>query len=546
MALRPSHTFVPLALVCACLVTVTGLSRTPGDLIPATIQDQGAIQASQVPKVTRVQPPRPKHYHHATYAMAASFYDVRGQWRSRLMLNNKGPESKRPKVTLFSRDGRPFAVQGVEVPGNGFLDVDLNAVAAEAGPGFDHGSLRLTYYGDMLEMGAQVVIADLGRGLQFDEQFSYAAASGSARQEAVWWLPTDRASVALVVTNQGSEPIAVRGELRGNGQAKAKGAAAVRLNEVRLRPNEMRVIHLASGIRSAHASESVGGLSLEHDGPAGALLARGFVHDRRSGYSSLVLFSDPAGAKTSVLHGGGLRFDARGVLLEPVLVARNAGDVSALVSGRVVLRTADGQIATVPLPAATLDPHETARIETYAAWQQARDLGATAAGVELDYTTAPGSVVMSAAMVSADREHVFRVPLIDPDMPPSSTGGYPWRADGTTATTVYLKNTTGAPQTYLLQLSFAGGAYAPGLKTLQAGETVSIDIQALRDTQTADALGRTIPSDAMGRPGPLDRQGAATQRDHRSRGAFRPRARRQRQLRLPQLLPGQPLRVLDD
>jgi hypothetical protein len=114
-------------------------------------------------------------------------------------------------------------------------------------------------------------------------------------------------------------------------------------------------------------------------------------------------------------------------------------------------------------------------------------------GVEFEYTSAPASVIISAASVSADRDQVFRIPLIDPETVASSTGGYMWRADGTTFTTVYVKNVTNAPQKYLLQLSYEGGAYAPGLKTLQPGETATIDLRALRDAQVPDAWGHTIP-----------------------------------------------------
>ncbi|MEZ5317601.1 MAG: Ig-like domain-containing protein [Vicinamibacterales bacterium] len=55
-----------------------------------------------------------------------------------------------------------------------------------------------------------------------------------------------------------------------------------------------------------------------------------------------------------------------------------------------------------------------------------------------------------------------------------------------------------AEQMYLLQVSWPGGAYAPGLKTLAPGETLALDLRHLRDAQVPDRLGRTIPIDVAG------------------------------------------------
>ena len=59
------------------------------------------------------------------------------------------------------------------LPGDDFLDLDLNDVARRAGGPFQQGSVEVIYYGKELEMGAQVVIRDLDRGLLFDEQLSF-------------------------------------------------------------------------------------------------------------------------------------------------------------------------------------------------------------------------------------------------------------------------------------------------------------------------------------------------------------------------------------
>jgi hypothetical protein len=157
----------------------------------------------------------------------------------------------------------------------------------------------------------------------------------------------------------------------------------------------------------------------------------------------------------------------------------------------------EGQPEVIVLPPTSLSPGEPALLDMRDAWRRAGSFeNAVAVGAEFDYNTAPGTVVMTAASVTTDLNHHFQVPLIDPETPPSSTGGYPWRAEGTGTTVVYLKNTTTVPQQYVLQLTSEGGGYAPGLKTLLAGETVALDVRQLRDQNVSDAFGRTIPAAA--------------------------------------------------
>jgi hypothetical protein len=180
-----------------------------------------------------------------------------------------------------------------------------------------------------------------------------------------------------------------------------------------------------------------------------------------------------------------------------VLLARNLGDTSSIVTGRLVFNRADGTVDRVELPQRTLEAGETALMDARTAWgivqEQAGDEGI---GVEFEYTSAPGSVLISAGLVSGDRNLVFRVPLIDPETPKSSTGGYPWFADDARTTTVFLKNTTTTTVIYLLQVSYEGGVYAPGIKEIEPGQTLAIDIRHLRDAQVPDAFGHTIPMQA--------------------------------------------------
>ena len=439
-----------------------------------------------------------KAAHHETFTLQASFYDIRDRWRSVLTLNNKGADPMTPTITAYAANGRSFRVPTTAVPGDSFVELDLNELLADLGRDFAHGSLRVAYYGKKLEMGAQVLVKDLDAGLQFAEQLTYAVADPSGRTEAVWWMPPGQTvRHRVVVTNTTDAIVNVTMSLHDAEPDRPRGRPGDQQVEVRLQPRAQRLVDIdqAAGWRRA-APGGAGGATVVFDGGPGAVMARALLHDPRSGYSLSVPFQTPA-AKTPTVHGTGVRVkDSSGTPMRPVFVARNTGTSRTAVNGRLVVG-ANAEGAVLALPVTSLEPGEARLLDVRSAWQAAAAVeDVTSVGIELEQASSPGAVVMSASTVSVNGDQVFTVPLIDPEAPPSSTGGYPWRADADTSTVVHLKNTTELPQVYLLQLSFPGGAYAPGLKTLRPGQSVTVDVRALRDQQVPDRLGRTIPRDA--------------------------------------------------
>jgi hypothetical protein len=155
----------------------------------------------------------------------------------------------------------------------------------------------------------------------------------------------------------------------------------------------------------------------------------------------------------------------------------------------------DGSTGILSLPDLRLAPGDVKSINLSGAIHQSGLLRrqVASAGLEFEYTGAAGSVLMAAQSMSASGNQVFRLPLIDAQAMPSSTGGYPWSIEGESATVVYIKNVTRRRQQYVLQLNYAGGVYAPGLKTVEAGQTAVLDVRALRDHQVPDEHGRVIP-----------------------------------------------------
>lgn len=55
---------------------------------------------------------------------------------------------------------------------------------------------------------------------------------------------------------------------------------------------------------------------------------------------------------------------------------------------------------------------------------------------------------------------------------------------------------TDHPQDYVLQLDFPGGVYGLGIKSVEGGQTVTLDLRDLRDNQVPNWEGQTIPLEA--------------------------------------------------
>ena len=159
------------AVTLTILLTIPFLPSTPFTR-PAESHAAGTAGGAKGGKAINtlrgfVAPPReaPGEPH----VLAASYYSVVGNTSATLTLNNKGPEPKEVRLSLFSLGGERFDPHPLTVGANSHRVVDLGEYAT-AGTPFEEGSLQVTYHGKKLEMGVQVKLADTARSLIFDEQ----------------------------------------------------------------------------------------------------------------------------------------------------------------------------------------------------------------------------------------------------------------------------------------------------------------------------------------------------------------------------------------
>jgi len=421
------------------------------------------------------------------HTMAATYYSFQGNLKASINLNNKGLVPLEVTPTLFNLAGERLEVPAVTIDATTFQVFDLADWAGPGGPTFQQGSLQLFYRGRDMLLGAQIKIVDSASSVIFDEQLGEPGAMFSSRLDGLWWLPDHDSQVSLAVSNT-TDSIVEASLVRDSKDPKQNGS-----KELILQPHQTVLIDpaLDSFDRPAVMQET-GGLSIKHSGTPGALIARAMIQNPLIGFSSTVQFADPGKARSSRLHGAGLRLgEIAGEDLTPMLVARNISNETAVLHGRIRYIKKDGGEAVTALREVKL------RAGEVKAWQlneiNKQSAGAESAGLEIDYSTQPGSVVVSALSVSRSGNQVFQVPMLDVSAQKSSTGAYPFYMYGTSSTVVYIKNTTAVEQKYIAHLNYEGGNYRMGLKNITPGETVMIDIRALRDKQILDDEDHTIP-----------------------------------------------------
>lgn len=267
--------------------------------------------------------------------------------------------------------------------------------------------------------------------------------------------------------------------------------------QVTLAPWETRVLDILSDLvgNGSGTVHTAGGISIDHNGQPGQILARMYTARPNVGYSATAPFVDPETTASQRWHGSGLRFrNLDGTPLRTGIALRNVGTQLSRVNGKIIYTKPNGDLATIVLPERQIGAGAAKVFDLSTLIDNANVPAAVkAGGIEIEYDTPKGTITSSVQSGSVNGEHVFQVPMFDPLKLPSSAGGFPWKADGDYSTVVYIKNETDQGRKYTAHLIYSGGQYSLGVRDLRPGETTAIDFREIRDEQTPDTIGRTIP-----------------------------------------------------
>lgn len=410
--------------------------------------------------------------------MIGTYYNTKDNWKSALVLNNKGPNPIAITPIMYSMAGEKYVGPMINVAGESAYKLYLDYLVASAGPKFAEGSYEFTHTGRQLEVGAALQIVDEEKNLIFDEQLTEPGAKFSShRAEAVYAVPYKSAKAVLILTNTTEKPFSI------------SGSAGDQSIDVSLGAHQTQIIALKE------SAKRVGAVSLTQTGGGNsALLAMVHVSEPVRGFSIAVPFSDPLKAKSNQIQGAGLRLGKlSGGSLTPVIAVRNVGEAETSVSATIPI-THNGKVDKIVLPPLSLAPGETKLFDA-SDLRRRKIASGVMAGLEIEYTGTPGSVVVSAMSVAPSGNEVFPLLMRDPQSISSSTGGYAWFAEDKYATTVYIKNVTGKEQQFRLDIVYEQGMWGSNIRKLAPHETYAFDIKQIRDAQVKGSEGNTIPLD---------------------------------------------------
>ncbi len=426
-----------------------------------------------------------------TYGVSATYYKLGPNLTTTLMLNNKGPEPILAMPRIYSLSGTRLDLAPISVPATSYLEVDMNVMLAAAGPDFREGSLKINYQGGEYQMGAQVKMVNEQNGLIWAEQLVYTSKFVSNKLESVWWLPNENMETRLVVSNTSYSSVTVT--LSVDGTTPQQSAPV----QITLARSETRVLDImADLVGSPNGTLHIkGGVSITHTGNPGAVLARMFIAKPSHGYSAAVPFIDPENTVSQRWHGNGFRFrNVNGAKLESGIAVRNIGSSVSRVKGKIIYTQPNGDVSLIHLPERQIPAGSTRTFDLGTIIDNASvPASVKIGGIEIEYDTPKGSIITLVQSGSSNGEHIFQVPMFDPQNMPSSAGGFPWKADSDFRTIVYIKNETDQPRKFTADLLFEGGKYGTGLISIKPGETKAIDFRQIRDDQTPDVNGNTIP-----------------------------------------------------
>lgn len=388
-----------------------------------------------------------------TQKLIGSYYDLTDGYETILMFNNKGPESLPVTLAFYSLSGQRLDLDPISIPAASFLEVDLRTLLEQNQPGFEEGSLHVSHLGTRQQLGVQFKI--LKQGLLFEEQFiNPVSRYPTSKMESVRWKPSLQAETKIIITNTTNAPVTASIEIDGTAPKQNQPA------NIQLAANETKKLDVIKDIVGWQYSGVVlkeGGITIEHNGQIGAIMAKMHISEPNKGYSSVMQFSTPTTAVSSKMNAGGLRIGQIGNdRLEPVVVARNIGNTLSRVKVKLPYTDVNGDVQTINIPQRTVLAGKTTSIDLRPYLLLANlPSSVQFTGIEIEYTTAPGTVLLSAVSPSRSGKHVYPVPLMDPQRMPSSAGGFPWKVDGDYNTIVYIKNESDVPKNITADLVYS-------------------------------------------------------------------------------------------
>jgi hypothetical protein len=431
------------------------------------------------------------------HVLSMPYYSVKGGWESVLTLNNAAEDPLSVSLKVYSLDGTPLSLpeQGLNPLQN--VSLRLSELLAQADPSgkFKEGSLELRFrHGSGMALGPQLTVTNPSKGWSFDTEPMMG--QKSSRLEGLWWSLDQEMGARVALSNTLDQPLNVHVNIDSEGKQTPYPLA-------RLNAHQTVVLNVQDVLKEVGGrAETIGqgGLSVDYDGPVGALIAHGFVLSNKRRFASNLHLVDPAGQPTSLLDGTGLPLgrpaaaSAPGAFFTPTLFLRNTTSQpqTATVAAQY---TVDGQLKTETLPIVNLKPHQVRAVSFSALANSLRGTAVADAGVRVESSGAPGAVI--GQLISLGEQGTcVDVPLLSVELKGSRSGAHPFNLDENSRSVLHLKNLGSKVTRAIVKILYEGGGdYTMELVKILPGQSLAIDLQALKEANKPDIHGHLFPSD---------------------------------------------------
>lgn len=430
------------------------------------------------------------------------YWSIKGGFSSTIGLNNASDEVLIIYPTVYSSEGVPIEAAPVTLGPRKQSSATISEWIAGGGgdSSFGEGSLILRYAApEESYVGAQIRIANVGSRLSVDVPDEKPSIYSSSRLEGLWWQPDSRSQFKFVVTETAGQSVAA--EIRFTGDQRRPESVT---HVVSLSPHESRVLNLGEmklPFSSGHGHGKLGGITVEHTGKPGGVIAYGMLVNESNGFSTQFRFEDPEGRRTDSLIGAHVLVGSTELpglpstkAFSAMAALRNTTGIPMEVSPVFTFDNGE-ELETVNLPKRRLGAHQINAIDLGSALSRAGFRGPfPGAGLMLRSSGELGSLVAHLSCFDEGGDYAFTVPMKDPGLSLNSRGGsYPWGIDGDLQSIVHIRNTTDKAARFTIQLDFDGGSYTLPMQEVGSHQQASINIRELRDEQVKDSIGRVIP-----------------------------------------------------
>lgn len=493
LAMRLSLFILVCLTACSALISQGQRVTAPNKKVP--------------PKLTS---PVPSPQAATQRSLVGGLWKVDSNFKSSIYIKNL-VETSSVTVTpiLYLSNGVELDLNPVTLDPSGTSVVDINAALASKGIApfsslSGYVEVRYTWQWDPVCVTVRDVDVNhsliFTYGLQpaFTSPTSFLGPSNSVYNstalDSLWWKQYGDVTGFVALTNTSTTTVNATLETTDD------GGSQLASHSVSLASHGTKIVQL---LELDYASQFIGGLHIQYNGPAGSLLAFGGLEDPNSGYSASMPFSatpessaqvkDVSFGELGLMMGAAdpmMNFPA-GTTFTPYSVVRNVSDAPASVSP-TLWWMANGVAQSHQLSTLTLSPGQS-RILDFSSY--ALDAGlktfSGSLNLVLEVNGKAGAVLMAAGSVDHTETYVFEVTPRAVLESASKSLAY-WSTANGDDTMVTIWNPADESQNFVFRILFSGGHYSVPIN-LGPRATRVFNISDFIDNQVPDAEGNVIP-----------------------------------------------------